>query len=38
VTSESVVSGTVRQVNVTRPLSGGDAVKQFVRLAVDRVP
>ncbi len=38
VTSESVVSGTVRQVNVTRLLSGDDAVKQFVRLAVDRAP
>ena len=38
VTGESVVSGTVRQVNVTRSLSGGDAVKQFVRLAVDRAP
>jgi hypothetical protein len=25
-------------VNVTRAFSGGDAVKQFVRLAVDRAP
>lgn len=38
VTGESIVSGTVREVNVTRAFSGGDALKQFVRLAVDRAP
>jgi glucose/arabinose dehydrogenase len=38
VTGESVVSGTIRQVNVTCTLSGGDGVKQFVRLAVARAP
>jgi len=38
VTGESIVSGTVREVSVTRSFSGGDAVKQFVRLAVDRAP
>jgi hypothetical protein len=38
VTGESIVSGTVREVNITRAFNGGDAVKQFVRLAVDREP
>jgi glucose/arabinose dehydrogenase len=36
VTAESLIGGTILQVNITRSLVGGDAVKQFVRLVVDR--
>jgi hypothetical protein len=38
VTAESLIAGTILRVNITRSLVGGDAVKQFVRLVVDRTP
>ena len=38
VVSDTTVSGTVKLVTVTRVLSGADADRQFVRVAVDRAP
>jgi glucose/arabinose dehydrogenase len=38
VTGESAAGGTIREVSVTRELTGGDAERQFVRLVIERVP
>ncbi|MBL9133724.1 MAG: DNRLRE domain-containing protein, partial [Verrucomicrobiaceae bacterium] len=38
VTGETPAGGTILQVAVSRVLTGGDAVKQFVRLVIERVP
>jgi hypothetical protein len=38
VTGEVAEGGSVKRVSVTRALEGQDAVKQFLRLAVERAP
>lgn len=38
VNSETTISGAVKLVSVTRPLTGPDTERQFIRLAVDRAP
>ena len=38
VTGETAVGSSVKRVTVTRTLTGPDAVKQFVRLVVERAP